>query len=191
MDIKIKKNQSFNLKGVYKFTRASLETQEQWNLHDEIAQRQKDGKEYMPLVRTLNSICRTRIWNFENIIPTVGRTMIADNLTNSSPDVVMRINFTAIGTGDTAVANGDTTLVAETFRKTTSSATNADNVAFITAFYTATETSGTFKEHALFSAGTASADSGTLFSRVLLNPTSGIVKSNTETLTIDYTITIS
>jgi len=126
----------------------------------------------------------------ENIIPTVGRTMIANNLTETSPDNTMRINYTALGTGSTAVANGDTTLDTEAYRKLTASQTNANNVAYCTAFYTATECNGTYYEAGLFSDGSASTDSGILFSRVLLNAPSGIAKTVTETLTVDYSIVI-
>ncbi len=132
-----------------------------------------------------------RVYEHKNIIPTVGRTVLANNLAVSSADDDPFINYTALGTGDTAVANGDTTLVTETYRKTTASGTNANNIAYITAFYTAAEVNGTFKEAGLFINGTGSADSGQLFSRVLLNPASGIAKSVTETLTIDYILTIS
>lgn len=132
-----------------------------------------------------------RVYRHKNIIPTVGRALIANNLAISSADDDPFLNYTALGTGDTAPANGDTQLVTETFRKLTASGTNSNNIAYITAFYTAAEVTGTFKEAALFANGTASADSGILFSRVLLNPTSGITKSGTETLTIDYTLTIS
>ena len=131
-----------------------------------------------------------RIYHQDNIIPTVGRTLLANNLTNSSPDNDPRINYTALGTGSTAVANTDTTLDTETYRTTTASSTNSNNVAYVTAFYTATECNGTYKEAGLFCNGTGAADSGVLFSRVLLNAPSGIAKTVTETLTVDYTITI-
>jgi len=78
----------------------------------------------------------------------------------------------------------------ETYRTTTASSTNSNNVAYVTAFYTATECNGTYKEAGLFCNGTGAADSGVLFSRVLLNAPSGIAKTVTETLTVDYTITI-
>ena len=179
------------MKGIYTFTKAKLETKEQWDLHKKIKALENAGKEYMHLVRKLNEICKTEITVVENIIPTVGRAMLANNLTNTSPTDTPRINYTALGTTDAAVSNADTVLDTETFRKTTASSTNADNVAFVTAFYDATEVTGTFKEAGLFVNGSASVDTGVLFSRVLLNPTAGIVKSSTETLTIDYTITIS
>lgn len=129
-----------------------------------------------------------RVFEYDNLIPTAGRAALADNLTNASPSVTpLRVNYTAVGTGTTAPANGDTTLETETFRKATSSATSSNNVAYFTAFYTAAEVSGTFREAGLFIDGTASANTGTLFSRVAIN----ITKSTLETLTIDYTLTIS
>lgn len=191
MSKQIKEQQNIGIKGIYTFTKAKIETPLQWYLHDEIKSLRNIGKEYMHLVRVLNGICKTEVLVVENIVPTVGRALLANNLTSNSPTDAPRINFTALGTDDTAVSNSDTTLNTETFRKATASATNADNVAFVTAFYDATEVTGTFKEAGLFSNGTASADSGVLFSRVLLSAPTGIVKSSTETLTIDYNLTIT
>jgi hypothetical protein len=128
-----------------------------------------------------------RVQEYENIIPTVGRTMIADNLTNASPDNAMRVNYVALGSDGTAVANSDTTLTAETYRNTVASETNSNNIAYITGFFNATEDDGTYLEAGLFSDGTASADTGILLSHVNIN----VTKSNTETLTIDWSLTIS
>jgi len=184
------KKENLKLKGIYKITKAKIESPAQWDLHNKIQDFIKSGKEYISLVRKLNKMCKTEIFVYENIIPTCGRALLANNLTSSSPDNDPKINYTALGTSDTAVANSDVKLVTETYRKETASATNADNIAYITSFYTATETNGTFKESGLFSDGSVSADSGVLFSRVLLNGGTGITKSATESLTIDYNIEI-
>jgi len=131
---------------------------------------------------------KKRIYEYRNLIPTVARAAIANHLTDVSPSPTsLRINFSAIGSGTNAPANGDTTLQTETFRKAIASQTNLNNVAFATAFYTASEAVGTHKEAGLFLGATATPDSGTLFSRVSIT----ITKANTETLTIDYTITIT
>lgn len=132
-----------------------------------------------------------RFYRIPNTVATVAKTMIANNLADNSPDNVMLINYTALGTGTTAPAAGDTQLQTESYRKTTASYTNSTNTAYITAFYTAAECNGTYYEAGLFSNGTASANSGVLVSRVLLNSPTGIAKSATQTLTIDYQITIS
>ena len=175
------KNQQITLKGVYKITKAKLETQEQWKLHDRIESLRKKGKDIIKLVRKLNSICETKIYIIENIIPTVGRALIANNISSNAPTNDPYINYTALGTDNTAVANGDTTLNTETYRKATASGTNANNIAYITAFYTATECNGTYKEAGLFCDASGAADSGVLFSRVLLNTPTGIAKSNNIT----------
>jgi len=151
-------NEGLTLKGHYKFTIRDAETGEV-----------------------------KRVYDYENLIPTVARAMIANNLTDSTPTNAMRINYTALGTGVTAPANADIKLETESFRKEVSSETNASNIAYFTAFYTAAEVSGTFREAGVFCDATGVADSGVLFSRVAIN----ITKSVTESLTVDYAITIS
>lgn len=189
----ISKEEGLKLKGVYKFTRANIDFNDpvQAALHKEIERAQEFKKPYMHLVRKLNEICKVDIFEFSNIITTVGKTMIANNLTAVSPTNPMLMNYTSLGTGSTAVAAGDTQLQTEVFRKQTASYTNSANIAYATAFYTATETTGTYYEAGIFSNGTASANTGVLVSHVLLNPAAGITKSSAQTLTIDYTITIS
>jgi len=128
-----------------------------------------------------------RVHEYDNLICTVGKTMIANNLTSGSPDNTMVINYVALGSDGTSPAAGDTTLGTEVYRNTVASETNANNVAYITGFFDATETTGTYLEAGLFSDGGAGADTGVLVSHVNIN----VTKSNTETLTIDWTITIS
>lgn len=124
----------------------------------------------------------------KNLIPTAGRNNIARALAGDLAGISnAEINETSLGTDNTAPANGDTTLGTETYRKTVASRTAANNQLFVTAFYTAPEVSGTFEEAGLHIDGTGAADSGVLFSRVLIS----VTKSLTETLTIDYTITFT
>lgn len=128
------------------------------------------------------------VYEYDNIIPTAGRTAIANHLTSGSPSpTALRGNYIALGTGTNAPANGDTTLQTETYRKATASASNASNVGTITGFFTQTETSGTYREAGIFMGGTASANTGTLLSRVAIN----ITKTTSQSLTIEWTITIS
>lgn len=129
-----------------------------------------------------------RVWKGHNLCPTVGRAAIANALTDATPaPATTRINYVALGSGTNAPANGDTTLQTETYRNTVASETNASNIAYITGFFSATETSGTYREAGLFIEGTGSANSGTLLSRVAIN----ITKSSSETLTLDWSLTIS
>lgn len=128
-----------------------------------------------------------RVYEYENIIPTVGRTMLANNLTDPAPTNDPRVNYVALGTGTNVPANGDTTLQTEVYRNAVASQTNSNNIAYCTGFFTAVEDSGTYREAGIFADGGAGADTGVLISRVAIN----VTKSNTETLTIDWTITIS
>lgn len=128
-----------------------------------------------------------RTYTYKNIVPTVGRQMIANNLTNASPTNVMKITHCALGSSGTAPANADTQLGAETYRNAIASITNSANIAYATGFFSATETSGTYAEAGIFSNGTGTANSGILLSHVSIS----ITKSTSVTLTLDWTLTIS
>lgn len=123
---------------------------------------------------------------YHNVICTVGRTMIANNLTDPTPDNDMLVSHAALGTDATAVAEGDTVLGTETYRNAIASRTNSGHIAYVTAFYNQTECNGTYKEAGIFCDGTASADTGILLSHVNID----VTKSNTQKLTIDWTLTL-
>jgi hypothetical protein len=176
------------MKGVYTFTKAILETPAQFALDARIRAERDMGKNVAELVRQLNSMCRTEVTVVENIIPTVGRAAIANALTDATPSPAsLLISHMALGTGVAAPANGDTTLQTEVYRNAIASLTNSSNIAYATGFFSTTETSGTYREVGLFIAGSGTANTGTLLSHSAIN----ITKSVTETLTIDYTITIN
>lgn len=142
---------------------------------------------YQFVVRDAASGRIKRVYNYENIVPTVGRTMIANNLTDATPDNTMLATHVALGSGTNSPANSDTQLQTETYRNAVASKTNASNVAYISGFFNATETSGTYREAAIFCNGTGSANTGILLSRVAIN----VTKTTSETLTLDWTLTIS
>jgi len=179
--------EGFSLRGELKIYLTDLKTAADFRLHDEIVKRMKAGLPFMELVRELNKMAKAKIFEIKNLNPTVGRTMIMNNLTSPSPTDVMLANYTALGTGVTAPANGDTTLQTETFRKVVASRTNSLNVGYITAFYSAPETSGTFREAGIFSNGTGAANSGVLVVRAAINITKTII----QTLTIDHILTLN
>lgn len=128
-----------------------------------------------------------KVVEVDNIITTVGKNLLADALASSPPTDDPYINYVAIGTNSTTPAVGDTQLGTENARVVTPSHTAAAGVAYISGFFPAGTGTGTIREAGLFADGTASANSGVLFSHVALN----IVKAATNTLTIDWTITIS
>lgn len=150
-------NQSISLKGKYKFTLTDIHTGE------------------------------VQVFEYDNIITTVGKAMIANNLTDPTPDNSMVLNKAALGTSTTTPVVGNAQLGAEVYRNNIASKSNVSNIAYATAYFNATETSGTYREAGLFSNATATANSGVLFSRVSIN----ITKTNSQTLTLDWTLTIS
>lgn len=144
-------------------------------------------EEMRHLIRQLNRVCETEVEVYKNIVPTVARAMIANNLTDATPTNVMLINKAELGSSTTTPANGDTALITPTYRNAVASLTNASNIAYITAFFNATETTGTYREAGLYSDGAAGTGTGVLVSRVAVN----ITKSSSETLTIDWELTIN
>lgn len=197
--------QGASLKGIYRFTVSDCSSREARtkqfiiNSIQKITSKTPRGRfrrwleaKNLRFIQLFNKKFIVRQFVLHNITTTVGREALAKALSaNLASLAEIEVNETALGTGTTAVAVGDTTLDTETFRKAIASRTFTGNVAYLTAFYTALEVTGTFFEHGLFINGTGAADSGVLLSRVLLNPPAGITKSSTETLTIDYTITLS
>ena len=123
-----------------------------------------------------------------NIIPDAGRTAIARRLANvGSKANEGIITYGAVGTGTTYPQNSDTQLAVELDRKLCSRRTNTLNVITVRTYFTTEEANGDLKEFGLFGEDAdGTANSGTLFERVLINRTKTIAK----TLTIESEITI-
>lgn len=166
---------------------SSLEAQK---LQDKITK--ATGEEYRKLVDELHSKFLKRQVVIPNLIPTVGRTVFAMIMAGTFT-YDGKINYCALGTNATASANGDTTLGTEVFRKVISSATYSNNITYISTFFTASETDDTYNEVGHFINGEAGVDTGQLFSRIADPETAELplTKSNTESLTVDYKVTIS
>ena len=126
--------------------------------------------------------------NKQNLVTTRGRNVLARLLAGDTT-YSGEINYGALGSSSTAVANSDTQLGTEVYRKIfASQSTDGNNVAYADFFYTAAETSGTYQEFGTFIDGTASANTGRIFSHIL---TGGWVKSGAQTLFISAQYTIS
>lgn len=77
------------------------------------------------------------------------------------------INKALLGTGATGSASAsDTTLETETYRNDIASATASSNIAYLTAFFTEAEVSGTFTEFGNCIDGTGTVDTGQLWSHL-------------------------
>lgn len=142
--------------------------------------------QYREYIDELHSKYKTNETITKNITTTVGRSVLASRL---GGDVTYTgiVNYTALGSDNTAAVVGDATLGNETYRKALSSGTNLNNVAYLETFYTAAEVTGTFEEYGMFIDGSGSADTGQLFNRFVSN----ITKSGTETLNVQSVITLS
>ena len=124
--------------------------------------------------------------NLKNLITSAGKNLLAEALRTNND---CEIKFIALGSDNTAVTSGDTTLGNETFRKqVTSQAAGAVGVTITNLYVAPEEAVGTIEEIGFFSGSSASAttDSGTLFARVLYSRT----KTAVESIQIERTDTI-
>jgi hypothetical protein len=124
--------------------------------------------------------------NVKNLITSAGKNLLAEALRTNND---CEIKFIALGSDNTAVTSGDTTLGNETFRKqVTSQAAGSVGVTITNLYVAPEEAVGTIEEIGFFSGSSASAttDSGTLFARVLYSRT----KTAVESIQIERTDTI-
>lgn len=130
---------------------------------------------------------KQEVFEYDNIVTAVTWTMIANNFTDATPDNTMLLNKGILGSGTNTPATTDTQLQTETYRNNLASKSNVTNVASATAYFNATETTGTYREAGIVVDGTGTANTGILVSRVAIN----ITKSSSQTLTLEWTLTIS
>ncbi len=124
---------------------------------------------------------------YENLVPAVGLALIASLIGQTSIANAGKVTHCAVGTGTNTPASGDTTLQTETYRNAIASLNSVGAVIYATGFFSAPETSGTFREAGIFINGTGAVDTGTLLSRVAIN----ITKTTSQTLTLDWTLTLT
>jgi hypothetical protein len=124
-----------------------------------------------------------------NLVPTVGLESIASRLSGTdNPSTIATITYCALGTGTNVPAAGDTALQTEVFRKQISVRDYDGVTARFRTFFSTSEGNATLKECGLFGDdATATTDSGILFARVNIDK----AKTDAETLTLDWEITIS
>jgi hypothetical protein len=122
----------------------------------------------------------------KNLIATVGRAVFAQRLAQDYT-YTGAIKYGALGSSTTAPANGDTQLGTEVFRKAPASYSATSNKAYITFVYAVAEAIGTHREFGTFIDGSASANTGILFSHLAVN----WVKTGVQSLTVDCVYTIS
>lgn len=125
--------------------------------------------------------------SIKNTFVTVGKNSIAAALKGTTDNNQGIITYCAVGTSVIAPALSDTTLTTEIFRKLISVRSVSGNVATFQTFFTISEGNGTLREAGLFGdSASATANSGTLFSKLAINRT----KTASDTLTMSWDITI-
>lgn len=125
---------------------------------------------------------------YKNLVPSVLRNSLATLISGTTITPTLKANYIALGSGSTAPANGDTTLVTETLRGAFVNRFSANNVAYLDHFFpTASVGGNSYNEAGIFVDGSASVNTGYLLSRVLVTLTLGA----NQTLTINSTITVS
>ena len=126
----------------------------------------------------------------KNLIVNSGKALVCDILMDKS-GYDTGLTYQAIGTTDTAVGVGDTTLTAEAARKAVTFKSRSANVVTFSTFFTAGEATYNIKEAGVFGHSTASVtpDSGVMFSHWLVEAFDN--SAGTYDITIDYVLTVS
>ena len=189
------KDINFGIRYNYRVTRADISSKEAKDLYDKIEWLFSNGfsEKASELLNKLNKTFGEVVALDHNIVPNTGLTVLAKAISGNATGLdALEIKYGAVGTGTGTAVLGDTTLGTEQFRKVDSSLTYKENKAYVTMLYSATDFTttgiGNIKEHGLFIDGTTGADSGSLWSRLLLNSPTGISKTNLQSLTIDYEV---
>lgn len=135
---------------------------------------------------------KKRVIEKYNLIPTVGKTAFAAQMSWDNTTDIWDNLFIALWSDATSPAIWDTTLWTETTRKAVWSTSFSWWTASIAVFFAATEATWTHKEFGLFwdwntSTASGTVDTGILFSHVAVNVSIG----STETLTITFDISFT
>jgi len=115
-----------------------------------------------------------------NLVVTAGKNWVADRMN----DVNAVMSHMALGTGTTAAAAGDTTLVTEIDRNALTSTTVLNNTIAYAATWAAGDGTGAVTEAGIFDASSA----GDMLARTVF---SVVNKGAADSITITWTITIS
>ena len=118
--------------------------------------------------------------DINNLVVTAGKNWLADRMKQASSAVMSHM---AVGTGTTAAAVGDTTLVTELDRNALSSTTVSTNTVQYSGTWAAGDGTGALTEAGIFNASSA----GTMLARTVF---SVVNKGASDQVTITWTITV-
>lgn len=182
------KDKTFKPSGVVTFTTRELTTARAFEI-DRIL----ETAELMPrnmydhLIAELDAICSKKQITKCNLVVQAGRNVFAGIL-NGELTYTGIINYGALGTSSTAVSSGQTQLVAEVKRKAVATRSRSGSQVNFDFYYSKSDTNGTYQEFCMVIDGTASANTGQMFNRLL---TGGWTKSSSESLTASVQVDLN
>ena len=130
------------------------------------------------------AICQIREKVFYNMVVLTGRSVFARLLVGDTT-YTGAINYGCLGTATPTIADSDTQLGTEVFRKQVATKTRTNTTVNIDFYYSKADTNGTYNEFGMEIDGTATANTGQLFNHVL---TGGWTKSSSESMTVSAQI---
>lgn len=182
------------VKGVYRLTKCDISTPEARSMADFVVLEAKKG--WHAYRKALEEFHKAfMLWQsspIENLVVDRGLEMLARIITGDVSYTGV-LNYCALGDSNTAVNAVDTALGNEVYRKTITSTTFSANEAYASTFFNQAEIVDTIEEVGHFVDGSATTDSGRLFSRIEAADTAElpVTKGATETLTVDYKVTFA
>mgnify|MGYP000320030183 CR=1 FL=1 len=148
--------------------------------------------EYAAILAELQEKHLLRKYENTNIVVLAGRSVIAQRLGGINT-YSGNINYGVLGSGLTAPSNADTQLTTEVYRKLIANASVSGATVFLDFYFNKSEVSGTFNEWGTVIDGTASANTGQLFTHLLTADVPGGTWSKTSsesmTVAVQYNVT--
>ena len=105
------------------------------------------------------------VYERQNLIVNAGLAIVAQRLAGDDT-YSLEINYGALGDGTGAIADSDTEMENEVYRKLASSSSHDGKTAYIDFFYEKADVAGTFTRFANFIDGEAGADTGIMWSHL-------------------------
>lgn len=184
----LKKTKDNNgIMGMVTFRNFVIDSERAKEIDNELQKRNISKERYFELVTELEKICKVKKVTKKNLVVLSGRSIFARLLVGDTT-YSGEVTHGALGDDNTAVNASDTTLVNEVARKPYAVRSRTNAQVSLDFYYSKSDTDGTYEEFGLFIDGTATADSGQLFNRVL---TGGWNKSSSEAMTVSIQIDIN
>ncbi len=175
------------IQGIITFQNFLIDTPRADQIDQLLASNTLSGRQRHKLLRELAAISWPRTLSVRNQVILAARAEMAKRLIGEAA-YTGAINYLALGSSSTAVADANTQLGTEVARTTVAVTARTDDEVTIDFYFSKGSTNGTYQEVGCFIDGTSSANSGLLFNRAL---TGGWTKSALEGMTVSVSITFN